>query len=137
VRFARQMTSVNTTLVKHKIVDNRATPSGTKFQTSTSKFRHWGRKLPFVRYGLPMISVTVFGALGLGHLLEGSKEIGKVKDDQEWEIIETRNALSRTGPVDAYKPKTISLQEELKALQEKYGIGNYEFKKIPRPKESV
>lgn len=43
-----------------------------------------------------------------------SKDIAKVKDDQEWEIIETRKALSRTGPVNAYKPKKISLEEELK-----------------------
>ncbi|EOA18026.1 hypothetical protein CARUB_v10006467mg [Capsella rubella] len=43
-----------------------------------------------------------------------SKDIAKVKDDQEWEIIETRKALSRTGPVDAYKPKNTSIEEELK-----------------------
>lgn len=46
-----------------------------------------------------------------------SKDIAKVKDDQEWEIIETRKALSRTGPVEAYKPKKISLEEELKVKQ--------------------
>ncbi|KAK3017375.1 hypothetical protein RJ639_006310 [Escallonia herrerae] len=45
---------------------------------------------------------------------EPSKDIAKVKDDQEWDIIETRKALSRTGPVEAYKPKKISLEEELK-----------------------
>ncbi|KAJ0100970.1 hypothetical protein Patl1_06079 [Pistacia atlantica] len=98
-------------------------------------FKRWGRRHPFVRYGLPMISLTVFGALGLGHLLQGSKDIAKVKDDQEWEIIETRKALSRTGPVDAYKPKNISLEEELKALQEKLDINNYEYKRIPKPNE--
>lgn len=43
-----------------------------------------------------------------------SKDIAKVKDDQEWEIIEARKALSRTGPLDAYKPKKTSLEEELK-----------------------
>ena len=43
-----------------------------------------------------------------------SKDIAKVKDDREWEIIETRKALSRTGPVEAYKPKKITLEEELK-----------------------
>lgn len=37
-----------------------------------------------------------------------------MKDDQEWEIIETKKALSRTGPVAAYQPKKISLEEELK-----------------------
>ncbi|XP_033132479.1 uncharacterized protein LOC103833792 isoform X1 [Brassica rapa] len=79
-------------------------------------FKRWGRRHPFVRYGLPMISLTVFGALGLSQLLQGSKDIAKVKDDQEWEIIETRKALSRTGPVDAYKPKNTSIEDELKAF---------------------
>lgn len=61
-----------------------------------------------------MISLTVFGALGLSQLLQGSKDIAKVKDDQEWEIIETRKALSRTGPLDAYQHKHTSIQDELK-----------------------
>ncbi|RYQ98819.1 hypothetical protein Ahy_B07g086641 [Arachis hypogaea] len=81
---------------------------------SFSSFKRWGRKSPFLRYGLPMISLTILGALGLGHLLQGSKDIAKVKDDQEWEITEARKALSRLGPVDAYNPKTISLEDELK-----------------------
>ncbi|XP_022742292.1 uncharacterized protein LOC111293688 isoform X2 [Durio zibethinus] len=118
-------------------------------QSSASSFKRWGRKYPFIRYGLPMISLTVFGAVGLGHLLQGSnislnyccntsslcKDIAKVKDDQDWEIIETRKALSRTGPIDAYKPKKISLEEDLKALQEKVDINNYDYKRIPRPNE--
>ncbi|KAE8689578.1 synaptotagmin-3-like [Hibiscus syriacus] len=103
--------------------------------SSSSSFRRWGRKYPFIRYGLPMISLTVFGAVGLGHLLQGSKDIAKVKDDQEWEIIETKKALSRTGPIDAYKPKNISLEEELKALQQKVDINNYDYKRIPKPNE--
>lgn len=40
-----------------------------------------------------------------------------MKDDQEWEIIETKKALSRTGPIAAYQPKKISLEEELKVYQ--------------------
>lgn len=89
-----------------------------------------------MRYGLPMISLTVLGSIGLSQLLQGSKDIAKVKDDQEWEIIETRKALSRFGPVNAYNPKKINLEEELKALQEKVDINDYEYKKIPKPKES-
>ncbi|XP_015877203.2 uncharacterized protein LOC107413700 isoform X1 [Ziziphus jujuba] len=107
----------------------------TKVQSSAPSFKRWGRRHPFVRYGLPMISLTVLGAVGLAHLIQGSKDIAKVKDDQEWEIIETRKALSRTGPIEAYKPKKISLDEELKALQQKVDINNYEYKKIPRPNE--
>ncbi|XXG82395.1 hypothetical protein AAC387_Pa10g0354 [Persea americana] len=86
-------------------------------------------------YGLPFISLTVLGTLGLGHLLHGSKEVAKVKDDHEWEIIETTKALSRTGPLEAYKPKKISLEEELKALQQQVDINTFEYKKIPRPNE--
>ncbi|KAK2634015.1 hypothetical protein Ddye_028807 [Dipteronia dyeriana] len=110
-------------------------PTTAKAQTSSSSFKKWGRRHPFVRYGLPMISLTLCGALGLGHLLQGSKDIAKVKDDQEWEIIETRKALSRTGPVNSYNPKKISLEEELKALQAKVDIDNYEYKRIPKPDE--
>ncbi|KAB2598053.1 hypothetical protein D8674_000973 [Pyrus ussuriensis x Pyrus communis] len=101
----------------------------------SSMYKRWGRRHPFIRYGLPMISLTVCGAVGLGHMIQGSKDIAKVKDDQEWEIIETRKALSRTGPVDAYKPKKTSLEEELKVLQQKVDINKYDYKPIPRPSE--
>ncbi|XP_020548764.1 uncharacterized protein LOC105161328 isoform X1 [Sesamum indicum] len=129
-----EMTTVHMTADQPK-VDNQAATSTARSQPSAQKFKRWGRTSPFVRYGLPMISLTVLGALGLGHLLQGSKDIARIKDDQEWEIIETRKALSRTGPVDAYKPKKISLEEELKALQQKVDIENYEYKKIPRRNE--
>lgn len=39
-----------------------------------------------------------------------------MKDDQEWEILETKKALSRTGPIEAYKPKNLSIEEELKVI---------------------
>ncbi|WVY97932.1 hypothetical protein V8G54_030083 [Vigna mungo] len=103
--------------------------------TTDKAFKRWGRRSPFLRYGLPMISLTVLGSLGLAQLLQGSKDIARVKDDQEWEIIETRKALSRTGPVHAYNPKQISLDDELKALQQKVDINSYEYKKIPKPNE--
>ncbi|KAK9092103.1 hypothetical protein Syun_027014 [Stephania yunnanensis] len=66
-----------------------------------------------------------------------SKDVANVKDELEWEIIETTKELSRTGPVKGYKPKKISLEEELKALQEKVDINNYEYKRIPKPNEAV
>ncbi|PHT53313.1 hypothetical protein CQW23_07775 [Capsicum baccatum] len=110
--------------------------SAAKVQNTASSFKRLGRKSPFMRYGLPMISLTVLGSIGLSQLLQGSKDIAKVKDDQEWEIIETRKALSRAGPINAYNPKKINLEEELMALQEKVDINDYEYKKIPKPKES-
>ncbi|KAI0507082.1 hypothetical protein KFK09_013200 [Dendrobium nobile] len=107
----------------------------TKIFYSASEFKRWGRKYPFIRYGLPLISLTVLGSIGLSHLIQGSKEVTKEKDDLEWDIIETTKALTRTGPSTGYNPRKISLEEELKALQEKVDINNYEYKRIPRPNE--
>ncbi|XP_051141360.1 uncharacterized protein LOC127258532 [Andrographis paniculata] len=119
-----------------KMVDHQSRVSAAaRLQPTFQRYQRLGRKSPFLRYGLPMISLTVLGALGLGHLLQGSKDMAKVKDDREWELIETKKALSRTGPVDAYKPKKTSLEEELKALQQKVDINNYEYKRIPKPSE--
>lgn len=42
-----------------------------KVLKQASQFKRWGRKHPFVRYGLPLISLTVFGAVGLAHLIQG------------------------------------------------------------------
>ncbi|XP_062110923.1 uncharacterized protein LOC133822565 [Humulus lupulus] len=128
------MTTIEPTTTQTKRKSSSASTTRARIQSlAPSSFKKWGVKHPFFRYGLPMISLTVFGAVGLAHLIQGSKDIAKVKDDQEWDIIETRKALSRTGP--AYKPKQISLEEELKALQEKVDINNYEYKKIIRPNE--
>lgn len=105
-------------------------------------FKRWGRRSPFLRYGLPIIILTVLGAVGLSHLLQDmlifsltlsylfwnlyrlwikslsvlfhlnlyrflkfscnelslfNKDISKVKDYQEWEIIEEIKAVSRIG----------------------------------------
>ncbi|KAI5578528.1 hypothetical protein POPTR_008G038500v4 [Populus trichocarpa] len=57
------------------------------------------------------------------------KDIAKVKDDKEWEIIETKEALSISGPTGSYKPKKISLEAELKALQKKVDINNLRVRK--------
>jgi len=44
----------------------------TKGTAITEKaFKRWGRRSPFLRYGLPMISLTVLGSLGLAQLLQG------------------------------------------------------------------
>ncbi|XP_043701062.1 uncharacterized protein LOC122651646 [Telopea speciosissima] len=127
--------SSETAMEPSKGMKMAATSATARIRDSATQFKRWGRKYPFLRYGLPMISLTVLGAGGLAHLLQGSKDVAKVKDDQEWEIIETRKALSRTGPVKSYEPKKISLEDELKALQEKVDINNYEYKRIPRPNE--
>lgn len=64
------MTTINTAEVDQpKKIDNNV--GNTRIENSASRFKRWGRKSPFIRYGLPMISLTVLGALGLGHLLQG------------------------------------------------------------------
>ncbi|KAJ6900642.1 hypothetical protein NC652_026675 [Populus alba x Populus x berolinensis] len=147
------------TIETNMSLPRKTTNAARKIETSfASSFKRWGRGHPFVRYGLPMISLTVFGSIGLAHLLQGRdllvvkkscfrrswellslehfrKDIAKVKDDREWEIIETQGALSRSGPPGSYNPKKMSLEEELKALQKKVDITNFEYKKIPRPNE--
>ncbi|CAH2049712.1 unnamed protein product, partial [Thlaspi arvense] len=60
------MTTIDATTEQPKKIMNCG---GAKLQNSC--FRRWGRKSPFVRYGLPMISITVLGSVGLGHLLQG------------------------------------------------------------------
>ncbi|XP_008795403.1 uncharacterized protein LOC103711151 [Phoenix dactylifera] len=106
-----------------------------KILHKAAEFKRYSRKYPFLRYGLPLISLTVLGSVGLSHLIQGSKEVTKEKDDLEWEIIETTKSLTKTGPKDGYKPKKISLEEELKVLQQKVDINKYEYKRIPRPNE--
>lgn len=66
-----EMTVAHTTPVQAAKEDNKSAPSTARVQPSASKFKRWGRQSPFVRYGLPMISLTVIGALGLGQLLQG------------------------------------------------------------------
>lgn len=65
----RKMTTIETEMGQPP--KNKVATATAKLQSSTSSFKRWGRKHPFVRYGLPMISLTVFGAIGLGHLLQG------------------------------------------------------------------
>lgn len=65
-----KMTSVEGNTAEPRKTSNPAANTA-KIQSSSSSFRRWGRKYPFIRYGLPMISLTVFGAVGLGHLLQG------------------------------------------------------------------
>lgn len=50
--------------------------SRVRVQYSASKPKRWARKYPFISYGLPFISLTVLGTLGLGHLLHGRQVIG-------------------------------------------------------------
>ena len=68
--WCAEMTSIETaTGQSHKATNVSSTTS--KIQNSGLSFKRWGRKSPFIRYGLPMISLVVFGAVGFGHLLQG------------------------------------------------------------------
>lgn len=65
------MTIVQTTKEHSKKANMFPASAAAKMQNPSSAFKRVGRTSPFIRYGLPMISLTVLGALGLGHLLQG------------------------------------------------------------------
>ncbi|KAJ6901856.1 hypothetical protein NC651_019592 [Populus alba x Populus x berolinensis] len=49
----------------------------------------------------------------------------------------SKEALSISGPTGSYKPKKISLEAELKALQKKVDITTYKYESSPLRLESV
>jgi hypothetical protein len=68
--WCAEMTTIERATGQSRKATNVASTTD-KIQNSGFSFKRWGRKYPFIRYGLPMISLTVFGAVGLGHLLQG------------------------------------------------------------------
>nr|KAJ0221814.1 hypothetical protein LSAT_V11C200054010 [Lactuca sativa] len=108
-----RMTTIKTTMDRQPNTTNKPEyTNAAKIQNSALGYKIWGIKGPFIRYGLLMISLNVFVALGLGYLFTS-----QVKDDQEWEILETKKAFSRTRPIEAYKPKNLSIEEEQNNLK--------------------
>uniref|UniRef100_A0A0D6R4W4 Cytochrome c oxidase assembly protein COX16, mitochondrial n=1 Tax=Araucaria cunninghamii TaxID=56994 RepID=A0A0D6R4W4_ARACU len=110
----------------------------TQQASKSANYKRWVSKNPFLRFGLPLISLTILGAIGLGHLQQGRKDMQKAREDSEWEAIKITKALSREGPLGKYmkpKSKQINLEDELKALHQKIDINKFEYKKIPRPNE--
>eukprot|EP00249_Psilotum_nudum_P005366 c18807_g1_i2 orf=343-708(+) len=106
------------------------------FEVNNRAYKRLGRRSPFVHYGLPLISLTVLGYLGLAHLQQGRKDVEAVRDEREWEIIQATSALSRTGPTGKTvlrRREELNLEEELKALQKKIDIDSFEYKKVPKP----
>lgn len=68
------MTTIETATGQPNKSTNMAPSNTARIQTSAPSFKRWGRRHPFVRYGLPMISLTVLGAVGLAHLIQGRLE---------------------------------------------------------------
>ncbi|KAH7283166.1 hypothetical protein KP509_35G064700 [Ceratopteris richardii] len=94
------------------------------------------RTSPFLRFGLPLISLTVVGFLGLGHMVQGRRDVSNVIDENGWERLTETQGLTREGALGKNlqrKSKKINLEEELKAMQEKLDINSFEYKKIPKP----
>ena len=50
---------------------NPVATTAAKIQKLNPGFKRCGKKNPFVRYGIPMNSLTVLESVGLGHLLQG------------------------------------------------------------------
>lgn len=49
--------------------------SPAKIFDKVSQFKRMCRKYPFIGYGIPLISLTVLGSIGLSHLLQGRQEL--------------------------------------------------------------
>eukprot|EP00250_Pteridium_aquilinum_P009314 c18589_g1_i1 orf=348-677(-) len=99
-------------------------------------YRRRGRSRPFLQFGLPLVTLTVVGFLGIGHLHQGRRDIAAVVDEQGWEKIKDSEGLTWEGPIgqNMYrKNKKMNLEEELKVMQEKMDINSFEYKKIPKP----
>ncbi|XP_023736779.1 uncharacterized protein LOC111884693 [Lactuca sativa] len=104
------MTTIGTTMNQQPNTTNKLEyTNAAKIQNSASWFKIWGRKGPFIRYGLLMIPLNMFGALGLGHLF--TSQITK-----SGRFLKLKKPFSRTGPIEAYKPKNLSIEEELKVI---------------------
>ncbi|CAM6113757.1 unnamed protein product [Calypogeia fissa] len=106
---------------------------------ASQAYKRVGRINPFTRYGLPMISLTVLGSLGLSHLQQGRKDVVNAREDEEWAVIGASKALSREGPLPGFeqkKKKKIDLEQELKAFREKVDIDAYEYKPVPKFREA-
>lgn len=107
---------------------------------NAAAYKRVGRTNPFLRYGLPLVTLTVLGSLGLAHLQQGRRDVAIARDEQEWEVIKDTRGLSRESPIGGSirrRNKKLDLEEELKAMQEKIDINTFEYKKIPRPGEKV
>lgn len=65
------MTTLATKMGGSKDVNELEAKAADKLHKSTSGYRRWGRRTPFFRYGLPMLSFMIFGTVGLGHILQG------------------------------------------------------------------
>ncbi|CAK9862760.1 unnamed protein product [Sphagnum jensenii] len=81
-----------------------------------SNFKRLGWTNPFLKYGVPLISLTILGSLGLAHLQQGRKDVLSAQDDQEWQATALSQSLTGEGPKVEVKP--------------------FDYKPIPRPKRS-
>lgn len=94
---------------------------------------------PFIKFGVPLISLTVLGSVALAHLQQGRKDVLNARDEKEWERMAANKALTREGVVagavaDAVaKKKPLNLEEELQKVK----IDDFEYVRVPKPKEVV
>ncbi|CAN5957624.1 unnamed protein product [Sphagnum jensenii] len=97
-----------------------------------SNFKRLGWTNPFLKYGVPLISLTILGSLGLAHLQQGWKDVLSAQDDREWQATALSQSLTGEGPVAGAKKKKLNLEEERKKVE----VKPFDYKPIPRPKRS-
>ncbi|CAI5503803.1 unnamed protein product [Closterium sp. Naga37s-1] len=86
-----------------------------------------------------MLSMMVVGSVGLGYMVQGRRDLERAKDDGEWAALEATRSLTRESDIGELKTPAkrapLDLEEELKRMQQKIDINNYEFKPVLKPKE--
>ncbi|KAG0605619.1 hypothetical protein M758_9G073700 [Ceratodon purpureus] len=99
-----------------------------------ARIKRWN---PFLKFGVPLISLTVLGSVALAHLQQGRKDVLTARDEKEWASMAANKALTREGAIagavaDAVaKKKPLNLEEELNKVK----IDDFEYVRVPKPKE--
>ncbi|GAQ85474.1 hypothetical protein KFL_002370080 [Klebsormidium nitens] len=80
---------------------------------------------PFLRFGLPMTVFSVVGFYGLVHLTQGRREMINAHSPAQLQPLNKEGELKSEG-------KKLDLNEELRKLNEKVNINDYENKPVPK-----
>ncbi|CAI7878507.1 unnamed protein product [Closterium sp. NIES-54] len=84
-------------------------------------------------------SLCCFCCFSLFTSIPCRRDLERAKDDGEWAALEATRSLTRESDIGELKTPAkrtpLDLEEELKRMQQKIDINNYEFKPVPKLKE--
>eukprot|EP00897_Mesotaenium_endlicherianum_P010404 jgi/Mesen1/9392/ME000613S08754 len=99
-------------------------------------YRRSSRGGPFVKYGIPLLSLVVLGYASIGHLMQGRRDISQAKDDADWARSTASNASSAAIQARVKRESSVDLEHELEVLQKKVDIDAFEYKPVPKLKDA-